>query len=181
MSRFKKPEEDQQLKKKVVGYLRKDDSTEGNEQFDASRKSNDSVISANIDTETKFINNSQISLKYHKLELKTNKKLIKNLIRLCWLGGVTLSFCALLCLTCDADKMIIPLLSGAITEFISGTLIFLVNLSFKYKYRSFEINERHTQVQQLIKLANQDDLTELAQKIILKAADNLYKNENNNK
>ena len=79
--------------------------------------------------------NPSLSVKYHESEIEQNGIIIKNAIKMMWVGCALLTFGLVLSVITNSDW--ITLIPGAFVDIFSGGILYLVNKSSESKQRYF--------------------------------------------
>lgn len=83
-------------------------------------------------------NNTSIYSRYHSSEIDQSEKILKNAIRMTWVGFAILAICVVMVFKGAVGEAVITGVSGLVLEVISGTIYVLVDKSSKSKYQYFK-------------------------------------------
>lgn len=117
---------------------------------------------------------NSLSTKYHDSEIAQNKAVIKNSIRMIWVGIFLLSIG--LFLTVMFDKNILSLIPGAFVDIFAGTMIHLVNKSSESKQKYFENLTLVEHEERIINLIHKSDNEKFQEEMIAKIVDKHCRN-----
>ena len=89
--------------------------------------------------------------KYHESELTQNTSIVKNAIKMIWVG-ICMLVIGMGCSLCGKNQSWITVIPGAFIDLLSATIIIMVDRSSISKHKYFEKLDDNEQKQQLINL-----------------------------
>lgn len=101
-----------------------------------------------------MVKNNRLLEKYHTNEQNLNKIIIYNIIVMLWVGMFLIVFSTICTVLQDTDPNIITLVSGAIIEIVSGTLLILAKHEINSRDRFFDTLSKSEELRRLALIIN---------------------------
>ena len=124
------------------------------------------------------INNSEgnisLSARYHTSTIDQNNKIVRNAIKMIWVGIFLLIIGLVISVITKQD--LLPLIPGAFVDLFSGTMIYLVNKSSENKQNYFKNLTLVEHEERIIELIDKSDNLKFKEDMITKIVEKHCKN-----